>query len=467
MAGSQTHAPHPTITDAVLRASLESVILLGNQLRDPVAVIDRNCNLIYANEAASAGGHRVSREPPTKCYAVFFGATSPCSVCPTENVLESGEWRPTSSATGEGAASCRIRKAYPLMAADGRADYVLHVLSRNGDIASQTERSGSAADGGGGSSEPDRNRVGNLIGSGAPMRQLLEMIRLVADSQATVLLQGESGTGKELVARTIHERSFRRERPFVVVDCGSLPETLLESELFGHVKGAFTGAVFSKKGLFEEADGGTVLLDEIADTSAHFQSKLLRVLQEGEIKPVGSSRSTKVDVRVISATNRDLTEQVKSKAFREDLYYRLAVLPLFLPPLRERREDIPLLARHFVAASCRRHRKPLRTITGEAMEVLTRAPWPGNIRELQHRIERTVVTAPGSELTARDLLGESMDHRIPSDLRSVARKAKHQAERGRILEALQQTSGNRAKASRMLNISRAGLYNKLRAYGIE
>jgi sigma-54 interacting transcriptional regulator len=189
------------------------------------------------------------------------------------------------------------------------------------------------------------------------------MIRLVADSSATVLIQGESGTGKELVAKTIHRTSYRRDKPFVVVDYGSLPETLLESELFGHVKGAFTGAHTSKRGLYEEADGGTIFLDEIPDTSATFQAKLLRVLQEGEIKRVGGNQPIKIDVRVISATNKDLVELVKAKAFRQDLYYRLAVLPLSLPPLRDRQEDLPLLVHHFVAASCKRHRQPIRQVS--------------------------------------------------------------------------------------------------------
>jgi len=310
-------------------------------------------------------------------------------------------------------------------------------------------------------------RVGELIGQSAPMRQLLEMIRLVADSQATVLLQGESGTGKELVARTIHQLSYRREKPFVVVDCGSLPETLLESELFGHVKGAFTGAVSSKKGLFEEADEGTLFLDEIADTSGHFQSKLLRVLQEGEVKPVGSNRSVKVNVRVISATNKDLLASVQAKAFREDLYYRLAVLPLFLPPLRERREDIPPLVRHHVEQSCKRHRKPSLPVTSDVMQALVEAPWPGNIRELQHAIERAVVTASGPHLTRRDFFGPSSVPPVEADLRSVTRNAMQTAERPRIEEALRQAGGNRARAARSLKISRASLYNKLRAYRID
>jgi len=250
------------------------------------------------------------------------------------------------------------------------------------------------------------------------------------------------------------------------VDCGSLPETLLESELFGHVKGAFTGAVSSKKGLFEEADGGTIFLDEIADTSPHFQSKLLRVLQEGEIKPVGSSRSIKVEVRVISATNKDLIGLVQAKAFREDLYYRLAVLPLFLPPLRERREDISVLVRHFVAVSCKRHRQPPRTVTPEAMQAMINAPWPGNVRELQHLLERVVVTVPGPQLTHHDFFGPSADPVAEPDLRSVARNAVRAVECRRIEEALRQAAGSKVKAARALKISRASLYNKLHAYQI-
>jgi two-component system response regulator AtoC len=293
------------------------------------------------------------------------------------------------------------------------------------------------------------------------------MIKLVADSQATVLLQGESGTGKELAARTIHRLSYRRDQPLVVVDCGSLSETLLESELFGHVKGAFTGAVNNKKGLFEEASGGTIFLDEIADTSPQFQAKLLRVLQEGEIKPVGGNRSIKVDVRVISATNKDLTALIKAKAFREDLYYRLAVLPLLIPPLRDRRDDIPLLVTHFVAAACKRHRRPAVKVTPEAMRALADAPWPGNVRELQHAVERAVVTAQTSRLVAQDFFATSATAADESaDLRSVVRTATQRAERASIEQALYDTGGNKMKAAMLLKISRAGLYNKLRDYGL-
>jgi len=232
------------------------------------------------------------------------------------------------------------------------------------------------------------------------------------------------------------------------------------------VKGAFTGATANKRGLFEEADGGTIFLDEIADTTPTFQAKLLRALQEGEIKRVGGNQPIKVDVRVISATNKDLSELVKEKRFRQDLYYRLAVLPVYLPPLRDRRDDIPLLVQHFVEVSCKRHRQPVRRVSDEVMQALSEATWPGNVRELQHYIERAVVTTTGPDLTCKDIVAMGSKAE-PEDLRSVARGAVTEAERTRILNALQETGGNRAKAAKRLKISRATLYNKLRTYKIE
>jgi two-component system response regulator AtoC len=307
-----------------------------------------------------------------------------------------------------------------------------------------------------------REQLGELMGRSPAMQQLFDMISLVADSSATVLIQGESGTGKELVAKTIHQLSHRRDKPFVVIDCGSLPETLLESELFGHVKGAFTGAVTHKPGLFEEADGGTIFLDEIADTTPAFQGKLLRVLQEGEIKRVGGNRPMKVNARVVSATNKDLAELVKMKRFRQDLYYRLAVLPLEVPPLRERRDDIALLVEHFVRQSCARHGQPMRTVPAHVLHGLREAPWPGNVRELQHYLERAVVTTKGAVLSCADVVALGL--KTAADLRSVSKGAKQHAEKARIIQALEDSQGNRAQAAKTLKISRAGLYNKMREY---
>ncbi|MGC3973371.1 MAG: sigma-54 dependent transcriptional regulator [Nitrospira sp.] len=467
MAGS--HAPATSLspfTDPILAARLEALRQLAEGLTDRVAVMDREQNVVYANDAAWAGERgQLSVDKPAKCYQAFINMTDPCGSCPAESVFETGEVRTVScNHSGDGTA-CGMHQAFPLMSASGEVGSVLvlfHKSSKPPIVPKSLlqQKSGSA--------RPERteSRLGDLVGASAVMHQLFDLIRLVADSSATVLIQGESGTGKELVARTIHQASYRRDKPFVVVDCGALPETLLESELFGHVKGAFTGASGAKPGLFEEADGGTIFLDEIADTSATFQAKLLRVLQEGEIKRVGGTNPIKIDVRVISATNKDLADLVKAKAFRQDLYYRLAVLPVHLPPLRERRADIPLLVTKFIAESCQRHRQELRRVSEEALRALTAAPWQGNVRELQHYIERAVVTTTHPELSCTDLVALK-SHVEPADLRTVGRDAARQAERARILQALQQTAGNRVKAARVLKISRANLYNKLHDFGIQ
>jgi len=242
-----------------------------------------------------------------------------------------------------------------------------------------------------------------LVGSSAPMREVVRMIEAVAYSSTTVLVTGESGTGKELVARALHARSPRKSHPFVALNCGALTETLLESELFGHVKGAFTGAQRDQKGLFDAADGGTIFLDEIGDIPMATQVRLLRVLQEGEIKRVGSADSVKVDVRVVAATHRDLPKLVKTGKFREDLFYRLNVINIPLPPLRERVEDVPLLAHHFLRRYADRLAKKVRTLSPEAVELLCGYRWPGNVRELENAVERAVVLCRTDALTPTDL----------------------------------------------------------------
>jgi two-component system response regulator AtoC len=462
MAGSYRDEADPPFTDPILTARLEAIKQLAGGLTDRVAVMDRNFNVIYANESAwSSASVRSSDGYLAKCYQAFAHQTDPCEACPAIKVFETPEVCTVSCSSGGDGAACGMHQAFPLVSSqdDVTAMLVLFKADQIQPVPApkpvRVEQPPPAA----------RESMGGLIGRSPAMQQLFDMISLVADSSAAVLIQGESGTGKELVAKTVHETSHRRSKPFVVVDCGSLPETLLESELFGHMKGAFTGAVANKRGLFEEANGGTIFLDEIADTTPTFQSKLLRVLQEGEIKRVGGTQPIKIDVRVISATNKDLAELVKAKAFRQDLYYRLAVLPLYLPPLRERREDIPLLAERFVAASCRKHRQTLRTISPEAMRALAEAAWPGNVRELQHYIERAVVTTTGPTIACEDLVVPGAVAENES-LRSATREAVTQAERSRIVEALKNTGGNRAKAAKLLKISRASLYNKLRVYGI-
>jgi two-component system, NtrC family, response regulator HydG len=249
----------------------------------------------------------------------------------------------------------------------------------------------------------DLRAKGQAIGASPAFRRMLSLVEQVAESSATVLIQGESGAGKELVARTIHERSARRNRPFVAVNCAALPETLLESELFGYEKGAFTGAAGRKEGRFELADGGTLFLDEVGDLSLVTQPKILRVLQEGEFERLGATRTVRVDVRIVTATNRDLGQMVKDKRFREDLYYRLNVITVTVPPLRERRDDIRLLAQHFLRVYAAKNNRRLDGFADEAMARLEAYPWPGNVRELENVIERGVVLARGTLLDVGDL----------------------------------------------------------------
>jgi DNA-binding NtrC family response regulator len=308
----------------------------------------------------------------------------------------------------------------------------------------------------------------HIIGQSKSMQALLRLVNLVAGSDATVLLQGESGTGKELIARAIHDHSARRERSFVILDCGTVPESLLESELFGYMKGAFTGAVTNKKGLFEEASGGTLFLDEIGDISPMFQAKLLGVLQTGEIRPVGSTKRITVNVRVLAATNRDLKTMAAGRQFRDDLYYRLAVVPLRLPPLRERPEDIPLLVEYFLARSCKRNGREPKTMSPAALRLLLDASWPGNVRELEHTIERAVVLTSSAEIPPESIILESAQS-LTSDLPSPqavsqAHAILNNAEREKLRAALAQANGNRSRAAKVLGISRSTLYEKLKHY---
>jgi DNA-binding NtrC family response regulator len=243
---------------------------------------------------------------------------------------------------------------------------------------------------------------GNIVATSKAMQEVLEMVARVAPTDATVLVQGESGTGKELIARALHQNSKRKDGPFIPINCGALPENLLESELFGHVKGSFTGAHQNKKGLFEEADGGTLFLDEIGEMTPVTQVKLLRVLQDSEVRRVGANTGVKVDVRVVAATNQRLQERVKENEFREDLYYRLQVIPIFLPSLRERKEEIPSLVRHYLGMFSEKLNKPIKDLTPEAEKAILDYSWPGNIRELINAVERAVILARGEMVAPED-----------------------------------------------------------------
>ncbi|UCE20618.1 MAG: sigma 54-interacting transcriptional regulator [Gemmatimonadota bacterium] len=304
----------------------------------------------------------------------------------------------------------------------------------------------------------EKFRFEGIIGQSSKMRQILDIVERISDSDVSVLIQGESGTGKELIARAIHYNGSRKEGPFVAQYCGALTETLLESELFGHKKGSFTGAAEDKKGLFEAADNGTFFLDEIGDISPNIQTKLLRVLQEGEIKRVGETQTRRVDVRIISASNKDLAHEVKKGLFREDLYYRLNVISIHMPPLRERKEDIPLLTQHFFEKYCHTSGKPIERIASKTMDTLLTYHWPGNVRELENTIERAIVLARGSTIRSEDLhIPKSIDYTNEAQtLRDV--------ERNFVLKVLDECDGNKTKAAKRLGVSLRWLHYRLREW---
>jgi two-component system response regulator HydG len=304
---------------------------------------------------------------------------------------------------------------------------------------------------------------GKAIGVSAPFRQMMTLVEQVADSEATVLIQGESGAGKELVARAIHDGSRRRQGPFVAVNCAALPETLLESELFGYEKGAFTGAAGRKEGRFELADGGTLFLDEVADLSPVTQPKILRVLQEGEFERLGGTRTLRVDVRIVTATNRDLAQMVKEKKFREDLFYRLNVITITVPPLRDRREDIQPLAQHFLRLYAAKNNRKLEGFSPEAMERLEAYTWPGNVRELENVVERTVVLARDGRIEA-DALPPQIGGVKPASRSAILELVGvplDEVEQRLLHETLRITGGNKTQAARLLGIDVRTVARKL------
>jgi len=309
----------------------------------------------------------------------------------------------------------------------------------------------------------------NIIGRSRTMKELLETVAMVAPSEATVLILGESGTGKELIANAIHQNSPRSSYPFIKVNCAALPETLLESELFGHEKGAFTGAVSRRQGRFHLAHKGSILLDEIAEMSMATQSKILRVLQEREFEPIGSSETFKVDTRIITATNKNLEEEVRANRFREDLYYRINVVNLTVPSLRDRREDIPLLVDFFLKRYAKKNHRNLKGFTPKAMDLLMRYDWPGNIRELENVVERSVIMMRGDFITPDEFPGvlKSLDpeyEQISAEM--LSGKSLKEMEKAMIMRTLQETDGNRTRAAEILGISRRTLQLKLKEYGV-
>ena len=309
-----------------------------------------------------------------------------------------------------------------------------------------------------------------IIGKSEEMQSIYNLVDKVAETDSTILIYGESGTGKELIARAIHCRSRRANGPFVSINCGALPESLLESELFGHVKGSFTGAIRDKEGLFKVAQGGTFFLDEVGETSPTIQVKLLRVLQEREVIPVGGTNPIKVDVRLVAATNADLEKHIKMDRFRPDLYYRLNVIPVQLPPLRKRRDDIPLLVNHFLLKfneSLTPEKQ--KGITKDSMEMLIGYDWPGNVRELENVVERAVILEDSKNITVQSLPDKFL-HREPSSQRLITDKAQvtlEELEREYLIQVLNDTNWQKKKASSILGINASTLYRKIQRYGLE
>jgi two-component system response regulator AtoC len=369
--------------------------------------------------------------------------------------------------TVDTAVECMKKGAYDFISKPFKKDEIVMVLKKAEErerLKEENRRLKSEASG--------RNEFCGIISQNAEMENIFSTIRKVADLKTSILILGESGTGKELVARAIHNSGIRREMPFVAVNCGAIPEQLLESELFGHVKGAFTDATCDKAGLFEQADGGTLFLDEIAEMPARLQVKLLRVLQEDEIRPVGASFSRKINVRVLSATSRNLETDAASGRFREDLFFRLNVLSIHLPPLRERIEDIPMLVVHFVTVFAEAMERQISMVSPDTMRFLMSYSWPGNIRELENIIERSMILCETDKITTdclpSSLLADASDYieaALDEDL--SIKKAEQIMEQNLIRKALVRTGGNRTHAARILEISHRSLLYKLKEFGIE
>jgi len=318
-----------------------------------------------------------------------------------------------------------------------------------------------------------RYSYNSMIGKSKPMQELYSLLDKIKSSESTVLVQGENGTGKELIARAIHYNSPRKDSQFVTVNCSAFNENLLDSELFGHVKGSFTGAIKDKKGLFETADKGTLFLDEIGDMSPTMQVKLLRVIQEGTLTPVGGTEQRKVDVRVVAATNKDLKEMIETGTFREDLYYRINVINVVVPPLRDRKEDIPVLVDHFLARGCKEKSLPMKALAKRALERIFDYPWPGNIRELENEIERLIVLSGDEVRIAADLLSQRIrEHGDNAKVQGVRvagklKDALEELEKTMIREGLRRTGWNKSRLAKELGISRAGLIMKVEKYGLD
>jgi len=429
------------------RANLEAIF---RSVRDAIITVDKEATLIALNEAAiTLCGH--SRDDIGKPLGTLLACCEGKCLGVLEAAIESGkpvEADRIECHRGNRAARVVSVRTYPLLDIQSQpAGVVMVVHDETQVIELENELT-------------EHRQFHRIIGKSEPMQQVYSLIKALADVQTTVLITGESGTGKELVAEALHLSGDRSHKPLVKVNCSALPENLLEAELFGHVKGSFTGAVRDNEGRFHRADGGTIFFDEIGDISPTIQVKLLRVLEESEFERVGSSASTKVNIRLIAATNRNLQEKVRLGEMREDLYYRLKVVEIRLPPLRDRREDIPLLLEHFRAKFNAKFKKNITAVSSDVLKAFSRYPWPGNVRELEHTMEHAFVLCSQNIITFEHLPQDFM--KIPGMRRSSSEGQR--VDSGATLEALNKTAWNKAKAARLLGIDRVTLYRRIKKF---
>jgi two-component system response regulator HydG len=433
------------------RYNLEAIF---KSVQDAIVTVDTEMRIIEANEATK----NICGIPPQKLVGKKFDSIMTWCDKLCHKALE--ETLKTKNAVREHGIECKHQNrprqvvalnSSPLMNRDNGfmgAVLVVRDVTRLTDLERVLK---------------ERHKFQNLIGKSKKMQEIYRLLEDLTDTETTVLITGESGTGKELVAEALHYRGIRSGRPLVKVNCSALAENLLESELFGHVKGAFTGAIKDKTGRFQMANGGTILLDEIGEISPAIQLKLLRVLEEKQFERVGDSAPVKVDVRVIAATNQDLKNRVRLGEFRQDLYYRLKIIEISLPPLRERREDIPLLVDHFCNSFNKRDNKNIVGLSHEVPNIFLHYPWPGNVRELEHAVEHAFILCHNSTITVDHLPDEIRNHTEDHGTRS---KTRHARGRDAIVEALEKTGWNKARAARLLDISRQTVYRKIQEFGI-
>ena len=436
-------------TLAVTAGNLERIL---DNLKEGIIAHDLNRRIFFFNkEAETITGYDRTAIIGKDCHDAFGlpFCGQRCSFCSDAPHLADGDERTLNITTRNGEQR-RIEMTVTMMTDDGGSPF--GVLASFRDITDLLKLQLSAG---------KLQSFANIIGQDIKMLQVFQQITDVAGYDYPVHISGETGTGKELVAMAIHNESPRGGAPFVPINCGALPESLIESELFGHVKGAFSGAVRDKKGRFELADSGTVFLDEVAELSLHMQVRLLRFLQEGTLERVGGERTVSVNVRLISATNRDLKKEVAKGRFREDLFYRLNVIPIHIPPLRERKNDIPLLAGHFLKEAGERYQQEPLSVSNEALSMLLEYPWPGNVRELQNAIQFAIVKHRGKVISQLDLPLEIREYKMTC---SPAKGPSLRLDRDLVTTALKQAGGNKAKAARILNIGRATLYRFLNAH---